>query len=123
MGAPAPIVYILHGEDEFGMAKFVDDMQGKLGDPTTAEMNITRLDGKKYNFDELKNQPIYSNQIKRVMTRYFEKHKERYLETYLYLEDKGIFDWSEIVPLSYLPDGTKAFSDNVFKIEGLLGKK
>ena len=55
MSVPAPIVYILHGEDEFGMAQFVDGMQEKLGDPTTAELNVTRLDGKKFDYDELKN--------------------------------------------------------------------
>ncbi len=55
MSAPAPVVYILHGEDEFGMTQFVNGMQEKLGDPTTAEMNVTRLDGKKYSFDEMKN--------------------------------------------------------------------
>ncbi len=43
---PIPVVYILHGEDEFGMAGFVLTMQDKLGDATTADMNITRLEGK-----------------------------------------------------------------------------
>lgn len=55
MSASAPIIYLLHGEDEFGMAQFIDNMVEKLGDPTTAEMNINRLDGKKFNLDELRN--------------------------------------------------------------------
>ena len=41
----APVVYILHGEDEYGIAEFISDMEAKLGDPVTAEMNITRIDG------------------------------------------------------------------------------
>lgn len=41
-----PTIYLLHGDDEFGMAEFVQDMQEKMGDPTTAGMNTTRLEGR-----------------------------------------------------------------------------
>ena len=40
-----PVVYVLHGEDEFGIASFLADLSGKLGDATTAAMNTTRMDG------------------------------------------------------------------------------
>jgi hypothetical protein len=40
-----PVVYILHGDDEFAIAEFIAGMEKKLGDPVTADLNITRLDG------------------------------------------------------------------------------
>ncbi len=49
-----PIVYLLHGDDELGIKTFVAAMHAKLGDPATADMNTTRLDGR-VNLGELKN--------------------------------------------------------------------
>jgi DNA polymerase-3 subunit delta len=49
----APAVYILHGDDEFGMAEFIAAIEKKMGDPATAGMNITRLDGKSTRLKEL----------------------------------------------------------------------
>ena len=53
MGDPHPIVYLLHGEDELAIAHFVDELERKLGDPATASMNTTRLDGNSFNLDQL----------------------------------------------------------------------
>ena len=39
-----PSLYIFYGDDGFGMAKTVQTMVEKLGDPQTAELNLTRLD-------------------------------------------------------------------------------
>jgi DNA polymerase-3 subunit delta len=41
-----PVVYILHGEDVFAIQKFVSGMIAKLGDPSLADLNLARLDGK-----------------------------------------------------------------------------
>ncbi|HTX78841.1 MAG TPA: DNA polymerase III subunit delta [Longilinea sp.] len=42
-----PIVYLLHGDDEFGMRQFVNEMVAHLGDdPTTRSMNLVELDGR-----------------------------------------------------------------------------
>jgi DNA polymerase-3 subunit delta len=41
-----PVVYILHGEDDQASDAFFRQLTGKLGDPTTAEMNLTRLEAK-----------------------------------------------------------------------------
>lgn len=38
--------YILHGTDEYSLHLAVDNMRGQMGDPTTAELNTTRFDGK-----------------------------------------------------------------------------
>jgi DNA polymerase-3 subunit delta len=46
--AEKPIIYILHGDDEFAMDEFITGMVAKMGDSTTAEMNITHLEGKSY---------------------------------------------------------------------------
>ncbi|MBI3158091.1 MAG: DNA polymerase III subunit delta [Chloroflexi bacterium] len=40
-----PTVYLLHGEDDYAIGQFIRAMQDKLGDPATAEMNTTRLEG------------------------------------------------------------------------------
>jgi len=49
----APAVYILHGDDEFAMADFIAAIEKKMGDPATAGLNITRLDGKSTSLNEL----------------------------------------------------------------------
>jgi len=48
-----PSVYIFHGDDEFAIAQAVEAIIAQMGDPATAEMNITRLDGRSLNLDEL----------------------------------------------------------------------
>jgi DNA polymerase-3 subunit delta len=48
-----PVIYLLHGEDEFGIAQFVAELKAKLGDPSLAEMNTTVLDGRSASFNEL----------------------------------------------------------------------
>ena len=48
-----PAVYILHGEDEFSMARFIQQFTADLGDPVMAEMNTTRLDGRSNTLEEL----------------------------------------------------------------------
>ena len=45
MAEAAPVIYLLHGEDEFAIAQFVSEMESRLGDPARAAMNITRLEG------------------------------------------------------------------------------
>jgi DNA polymerase-3 subunit delta len=40
-----PVVYLLHGDDEFAIAQFVTGLETRVGDPATASMNITRMDG------------------------------------------------------------------------------
>ena len=51
--ASAPVVYLLHGDDEYAIARFVDELEAKMGDPSLAAMNVTRLDGRSFNPDEL----------------------------------------------------------------------
>lgn len=48
-----PVVYILHGDDEFAISQFVASMEEKMGDPATAGMNITQIDGRALQLDEL----------------------------------------------------------------------
>ncbi len=40
-----PIVYILHGEDEFSIDQQIEDFEERLGDPSAATLNTTRLEG------------------------------------------------------------------------------
>jgi DNA polymerase-3 subunit delta len=53
MAKAAPVVYLLHGEDSYGMSQFIKTMEEKLGDPSTAEMNVTRLDGGGFDMEQL----------------------------------------------------------------------
>jgi len=53
MGAAPPVVYVLHGDDEFAIAQFLVEMEAKLGDPASVAMNTTRLDGRTANLDDL----------------------------------------------------------------------
>ncbi|MCZ7552150.1 MAG: DNA polymerase III subunit delta [Anaerolineae bacterium UTCFX2] len=45
MGKPTPVVYILHGEDEFGIAKKLAEFERLFDDPGAAAMNTIRLEG------------------------------------------------------------------------------
>jgi DNA polymerase-3 subunit delta len=43
MSDPKPTIYLLHGDDHFGIIGFIDGMIAKMGDPVAAQMNISRL--------------------------------------------------------------------------------
>jgi DNA polymerase III subunit delta len=49
-----PVVYIFHGDDTYGIRRHVDAMIHQMGDPSIADLNITRLDGRQANDDELR---------------------------------------------------------------------
>jgi DNA polymerase-3 subunit delta len=53
MTPTAPVIYLIHGDDEYAIAQFISDLEKKLGDPALAELNTTRLDGRTYNLDDL----------------------------------------------------------------------
>lgn len=46
MAPRTPTFYVLHGSDEFSLRGQVQAMRAQMGDPATAEMNTTILDGK-----------------------------------------------------------------------------
>jgi DNA polymerase-3 subunit delta len=46
MARPAPVIYLLHGDDEFAIAQSVSKLEARLGDPASAALNLTRLDGR-----------------------------------------------------------------------------
>ena len=51
-----PTLYLLYGDDGFAMQKFGQDLLSKLSDdPTTVEMNATRLEGNRINLDDIRN--------------------------------------------------------------------
>jgi DNA polymerase-3 subunit delta len=54
MSESVPTVYILHGEDDFAISQFIDGLVSKMGDPTTALMNVSRLDGRSTNLEHLR---------------------------------------------------------------------
>ena len=54
MGDTTPLVYILHGDDEFAISQRLAELETRLGDPATAGMNTTRLDGRSTNLELLR---------------------------------------------------------------------
>jgi DNA polymerase-3 subunit delta len=48
-------VILLHGNDEYAIDQTLHKLVAGMGDPTTADMNITRLDGHSLNMDALRN--------------------------------------------------------------------
>lgn len=53
MSRPVPTVYILHGEDQLEMDRFVKLLHSRLDDTGVQMMNITRFDGRALDFREL----------------------------------------------------------------------
>lgn len=49
-----PTVYIVHGDDPLSIKRFIDSMVEKMGDPSIADLNITRLDGRNSSEDDLR---------------------------------------------------------------------
>jgi DNA polymerase-3 subunit delta len=49
-----PVVYVLHGEDEFAIAQYIQRLQAKQDDPNSAALNSVRLDGRSASLDELR---------------------------------------------------------------------
>lgn len=43
MNETKPVIYLLHGDDHFGLMSFVESLTAKMGDPTIAQMNINRF--------------------------------------------------------------------------------
>lgn len=52
--AEVPVVYLLHGEDDFKISEFIHNMMEKMGDPSTAEMNTTRFEEGNFNLEDLR---------------------------------------------------------------------
>ena len=53
MAETKPVVYIFHGDDEFTIGQALSGIQSQMGDPSTAEMNTSYIDGRSLNLDEL----------------------------------------------------------------------
>jgi DNA polymerase III subunit delta len=49
-----PTVYIFHGDDTHAMKRHLEAMIEQMGDPSIADLNITRLDGRQTNDDEIR---------------------------------------------------------------------
>ncbi|UCC64173.1 MAG: DNA polymerase III subunit delta [Anaerolineae bacterium] len=45
--------YVFYGDDEFSRAEALADFRARMGDPITADLNTTYLDGRKVTFSEL----------------------------------------------------------------------
>lgn len=48
-----PVVYILHGDDEYAIKQQVKKLEAALGDPATSQMNIDHFDGNNWNINTI----------------------------------------------------------------------
>jgi DNA polymerase-3 subunit delta len=46
--------YVFYGDDEYTIRQTIDSMKARLGDPATAELNTTTIDGRSLSLDELR---------------------------------------------------------------------
>jgi DNA polymerase III subunit delta len=53
MSQDPPVVYLLHGEDEYAITQYIASIQAKLGDPAMIELNTTRLDGRSVTYSQI----------------------------------------------------------------------
>jgi DNA polymerase III subunit delta len=49
-----PEIYLFDGDDEFAINESINKIRNRLGDATIAEMNTTRLDGRSFSLNQLK---------------------------------------------------------------------
>ena len=54
MASAPPVIIILYGDNEFEIEQTIQTIQEKMGDPSMASMNTTRLDGRRAFLDELR---------------------------------------------------------------------
>ena len=54
MSGDHPVVYIFHGDDPYAIQKTIASLVAKLGDPSIADLNFTRLDGRTASDDDLR---------------------------------------------------------------------
>lgn len=54
MSQTPPVIYLLHGDDDFGMTGFLKAMEEKLGDSSAAQMNTTYFEGNTLDLEELR---------------------------------------------------------------------
>ncbi len=53
--AEKPVIYILHGDDEYAISLFISNMEAKMGDPSMAGMNITHFEKGSLHFEQIAN--------------------------------------------------------------------
>jgi DNA polymerase-3 subunit delta len=53
MGALAPHIYLLNGDDEYAITQFITNLVAEKVDPASAAMNLIRLDGKTQTPEEI----------------------------------------------------------------------
>jgi DNA polymerase-3 subunit delta len=54
MAEQSPVVYLLHGEEEFGIAETIAKLSEHIGDPSMADLNTTRIAAGQLDIEELR---------------------------------------------------------------------
>jgi DNA polymerase III subunit delta len=49
-----PVIYILHGDDRLAIQRFEGELLRRMGDPSMAELNTSRLDGRHASLDDVR---------------------------------------------------------------------
>lgn len=54
MGGGQASIYLLHGEDEFNIARFISNLAAEVGEASGVALNTTRLEGHAFTLEELR---------------------------------------------------------------------
>jgi DNA polymerase III subunit delta len=77
---PKPVLYILYGDDDYAITKYLAAMYARMGDASTADLNFTRLDGRTATDNELRNAtrsiPFLSDRRVVVLTHPFARQPD-----------------------------------------------
>ncbi len=75
------MLYILHGPDDFTRAEKIAALRASLGDPATAELNVTQLDGRSLALGEIRHHadamPFLAPRRLVIVTNYLAQLKNR----------------------------------------------
>ncbi|HEY3418493.1 MAG TPA: DNA polymerase III subunit delta [Armatimonadota bacterium] len=100
-----PTVYILYGDDEYAISQYLAAMYSKLGDPSTADLNFTKLDGKSASDNELRNAtntiPFLADRRIVILTHPFARMPDGHKKT-----ERAIYQQEFLKMLDGLPETT-----------------
>lgn len=51
MSMAEPVIYLLHGDDDFSIDQYIHEIKKKIGDPALVDLNLTSLDGRNMDLD------------------------------------------------------------------------
>jgi DNA polymerase-3 subunit delta len=74
-----PVVFILHGDDTYGMEQYVTSLCARMGDPGLAELNTSRFDARSASDEDIRtaatSMPFLAERRLTILTHAFDRQK------------------------------------------------